>query len=355
MRSLPDFPWDTLAPYGEKARAHPGGMIDLSQGTPVDPTPEFIQKALISHANSPRYPLTAGTPELREALRHFAREHLGARGDFDVLPTIGSKEAVAWLPTILQSKKVLFPTIAYPTYRVGAMIAGSHYEDVNIDAKQWPESDLAWINSPSNPTGRVHTTSELEEVIAYARRTGSIVASDECYLDFPVSDVKPQSILVVAAGNNKNLLALHSLSKRSNMAGYRGACIIGDSELISRILEFRKHAGMMVPLPVQHAMVAALADQKHVEVQAERYRARRTYLASALTNCGFTIAESGAGLYIWCTRAESGWASVDFLAGFGILATPGSFYGSAGENFVRVALTASDSDIAEAANRLIAG
>jgi succinyldiaminopimelate transaminase len=323
----------------------------LSQGTPVDPTPQFIQKVLAESANAPGYPLTAGTPELREAIAQWARTKLGASGEFDVLPVIGSKELVAWLPTLLESKNVIYPEIAYPTYKVGAIIAGASHSAVAIDPATWPKADLAWLNSPSNPTGRVHSESELAKVLQWSRSTGSIVASDECYLEFGYSQ-QPVSLLKVAAGDNKNLIAVHSLSKRSSIAGYRAAFIVGDAALISRIREIRKHAGMLVPLPVQKAMVAALADSVHVVEQAARYNARRDALAPALAQCGFEISDSGAGLYIWCTRNESDWDSVSWLADRGIIATPGSFYGELGSRHIRVALTAADAKIADAVERL---
>ena len=348
---LPDFPWDALAPYGDKARQHPGGIIDLSQGTPVDPTPDFIRRALEDHSNSPRYPLTAGTSELRTAISEWARRRLGASGDFDVLPIIGSKEFVAWLPTLIEARRVLYPTIAYPTYLVGALIAQSEAIPVEIDSATWPAADMAWLNSPSNPTGRVHSEDEIIAAIRWARENDAVLASDECYIDFGDS-AEPVSILKVAQGDNRNILAVHSLSKRSSMAGYRGAFIIGDSSLISRIREIRKHAGMLVPLPVQHAMIAALSDEDHVHEQRSRYNARKRALRPALEAHGFVIEESSAGLYLWATRGEDCWKSVDWLAGYGILGTPGSFYGSAGENHIRIAMTATDEQIADAVRRL---
>ena len=342
-----------MAPFGACAREHTGGIIDLSQGTPVDATPEFIQQELKSAANSPSYPLTIGTPELRSAMRNWATSVLGASGEFDVLPTIGSKELVAWLPTILQAKTVLYPRVAYPTYLVGSMIHQSTNIAVDIDAKAWPKSDLAWINSPSNPTGRVHSASELEAVIAYARANNSTVASDECYINFPATGPKPISILKVAAGNNKNLLAVHSMSKRSNLAGYRAGLIVGDPDLIAQIREVRKHAGMLTPLPIQRAMTAALGDEEHVAIQAARYANRREVLSSALIAAGFQIDFSNAGLYIWCTRNEDCWNSVSWLADIGILATPGIFYGEVGAQHIRIAMTATDTQIAEAAARIM--
>jgi len=256
------------------------------------------------------------------------------------------------LPTLLEAKHVLYPEIAYPTYLVGAILGNASHETVGIDASLWPSADLAWVNSPSNPTGRVHTPAELKTVVEYARRTNTVVASDECYISFPAADTKPTSIFEVAGGDNTNLLAVHSLSKRSNLAGYRAAFVVGDSALIAKILEVRKHAGMMVPLPVQCAMVAALSDEKHVHEQADRYRARRALLQSALESQGFRVDHTEAGLYLWVTRGESDWDSVKWFAQFGILATPGHFYGKAGENHVRIALTATDEQIATAAHRI---
>ena len=352
MRSpLPDFPWDALAPFGDIARSHPDGIIDLSQGTPVDPTPDFIQAALRDASNSPSYPLTAGTPELRAAISLWARERLGATGDFDVLPVIGSKELVAWLPTILEAKKVLIPEIAYPTYHVGALIGQAESIPVDIDPSAWPTADFAWLNSPSNPTGRVHSVDEVKACVNWSRNSGATLVSDECYLEF---DHTAQSISVLSqtSGDNTNILAVHSLSKRSSMAGYRAAFMIGDSKLIARIREFRKHAGMIVPLPVQKAMTVALADDEHVALQRARYNARRELLRPALEAVGFRVEFSNSGLYIWCTRDEDAWTSVEWLAHKGILATPGSFYGEKGARHIRIALTATDNHIKDAVSRL---
>ncbi len=348
---LPDFPWDALAPFGDIARSHVNGIIDLSVGTPVDPTPEFIQKAFREASNSPSYPVTAGTPELRAAIRKWATDRLGATGDFDVLPLIGSKELVAWLPTILESKEVLIPAIAYPTYNVGALIAQAKSIPVDIDADKWPTADLAWLNSPSNPTGRVHSIGEIQSAINWSRRNNAPLISDECYLEFD-DTATSYSVLSQTDGNNTNILALHSLSKRSSMAGYRAAFMVGDSALIARIRELRKHAGMMVPLPVQKAMTVALADDTHVSEQRARYNARRNALRPALEAVGFRIEFSNSGLYLWCTRNEDAWTSVEWLAHRGILTTPGSFYGAAGAQFIRCAMTVTDAQILDAVSRL---
>ena len=294
-----------------------------------------------------------GTQELRTAIHHWAETTLGATGDFAVLPLIGSKEFVAWLPTFLESATVLYPRIAYPTYLVGALLAQAKPTDVDLDATTWPKADLAWVNSPSNPTGRVHSESELRAAIDWSRKNKSVLVSDECYLEFGDTQT-PTSILRYTDGDNTNILGVYSLSKRSSMAGYRAAFVVGDSQLIARILEVRKHAGMMVSLPVQRAMVAALSDSKHVAEQRGRYNSRRTRLVPALISAGFTIDHSDAGLYIWATRSESSWDSVAWLAALGILATPGIFYGQAGEHHIRIALTATDQQIATAAERILA-
>jgi succinyldiaminopimelate transaminase len=349
---LPDFPWDALAPFGATAKEHPAGIIDLSVGTPVDPTPELIQRALRDAADSPSYPVTIGTPELRAAITTWARENLGATGDFAVLPLIGSKEFVAWLPTFLTAQTVLYPEVAYPTYLVGAILANAEATTVDIDASSWPRADVAWVNSPSNPTGRVHSESEYRAAIQWSRATGGVVVSDECYLEFG-TNVTPKSILNFTDGDNKNILAVHSLSKRSNLAGYRGAFVIGDPAVIAQILEVRKHAGMMVPLPIQKAMVAALSDSEHVAIQRDRYNARKKTLAPALQAAGFTIDFSDAGLYLWATRGEDCWASVAWLAELGILATPGIFYGEKGSQHIRIAMTATDAQISQASERIL--
>lgn len=283
----------------------------------------------------------------------YVRNRLGASGEFDVLPTIGSKEMVALLPTLLEAKRILIPKVAYPTYLVSTIFSRAEVIEVDLDPSEWPKDvDLVWINNPSNPTGRVHTPAELDSVIKWSRANQVVIASDECYLPFPDSETS-ESILKRAAGDNVGFLALHSLSKRSNLAGYRAAFIAGDTKLIKRLLEIRKHLGLMMPLPVQRAMTVALQDEAHVERQADVYRNRRQILAPVLTGLGFRIDFSHAGLYIWCTRNQPDWETVSWFADRGILVTPGSFYGSAGSEFVRIALTATDSQISEVAQRII--
>jgi succinyldiaminopimelate transaminase len=368
VRSLPDFPWDSLAPYKERASSVSGGIVDLSVGTPVDPTPPVVQEALRSAADAPGYPLTYGTAPLREAVAAWFIRRRGVP-DLDpdgVMPTIGSKELVAWLPTLLglgQGDVVGFPGIAYPTYDVGARLAGATPKVVDGLAALGPLTPsttpkLLWLNSPSNPTGRVLGIEHLAKVVAWAREHGVVVASDECYaeLDWREDSTEPTTPSIldprVTGGSHEGLLAVYSLSKQSNLAGYRAAFVAGDVTLVRQLLEVRKHAGMIVPWPVQQALTAALGDDAHVAEQKARYAARRTRLRTAVEEFGLRVDHSDAGLYLWATRGEDAWATVDALSRRGILAAPGTFYGQAGREHVRIALTATDERIDAAVDRL---
>ena len=278
-RSLPDFPWDRLAPAGERARQHPDGVVDLSVGTPVDPTPKLIRDALAEAADAPGYPLTAGSEPLREAIAGWLGRRFGAAvPSAAVLPVIGTKELVAWLPTLLRASTVGFPELAYPTYEVGAILAGAEGQRVDALTALGPgRVDLLWVNSPANPTGRVLPAPHLRKVVDWARERGVVLASDECYCDLWYDDDPPVSVLSpeVCGSSLDGVLAVHSLSKRSNLAGYRAGFVAGDPSLIARLLEVRKHAGMIVPAPVQAAMVTALGDDEHVVEQRARYSGRR--------------------------------------------------------------------------------
>jgi succinyldiaminopimelate transaminase len=351
---LPDFPWDLLESAKAKAAAYPGGLVDLSIGTPVDPVPDVVRDALAGASNAPGYPLTAGTPALREAITAWIGRACAAAPGFGVLPTIGSKELVAWLPTLLgigPGDAVVIPRVCYPTYEVGVRLAGAEtIRSDSLTAVGPRPVKLVWVNSPSNPTGRVLPTEHLRKVVDWARERGAVVASDECYL--PLGwEATPVSILSLVE-EYRGVLAVHSLSKRSNLAGYRAGFVSGDPELVAELLAVRKHAGMIVPQPVQAAMVAALGDESHVDSQRERYGRRRDLLRVALLGAGFAIEHSEAGLYLWATRGEDCWSTVDWLAERGILAAPGLFYGPTGDQHVRVALTASDERVAAAVARL---
>nr|WP_206038129.1 succinyldiaminopimelate transaminase [Rhodococcus sp. HNM0569] len=356
---MPDFPWDSLEGAKATALAHPGGIVNLSVGTPVDPVDPLIQDALTAAAAVPGYPATAGTPELRVAAAQSLDRRFGIAGVAQdaILPVIGSKELIAWLPRLLglgADDLVVIPELAYPTYEVGAKLAGTRVLRADGLGRLGPErASLVFVNSPSNPTGKVLPVEHLRKVVDWARSRGAIVASDECYLGL-AWDAEPVSILDerVSGGDHTGLLAIHSLSKTSNLASYRAGFVAGDRALVAELLEVRKHAGMIVPYPVQAAMTAALSDDVHADAQRERYRARRDVLLAAVRSAGFTVSDSEAGLYLWATRGENGRDTVAWLAERGILVAPGDFYGPRGVDHVRIALTETDERIEEAAARL---
>jgi succinyldiaminopimelate transaminase len=359
--ALPDFPWDHLTELAERAAAHEGGLVDLSVGTPVDPTPDIVQRALAAAADAPGYPLTAGRADTRQACVDWLARRFGVTGlsAEAVLPVIGSKELIASLPTHLglgERDLVVYPALAYPTYEVGARLAGARTRSTDALTALGPErATVVWINSPSNPTGKVLPVEHLRKVVAWCRERGTLLLSDECYLELswdperrPVSVLHPD----VCDGDHTGIVAVHSLSKRSNLAGYRCAFAAGDPDVVAELLAVRKNLGLQMPGPQQHAMRAALEDDAHVEEQLERYAARRATLLRAFEEAGFRIDDSEGSLYLWATRDEPCWDTVAGLADRGILVAPGGFYGPAGARHVRVAFTATDERVAAAADRL---
>ena len=358
--TLPDFPWDSLESYRERASAHPEGLIDLSVGSPIDPTPAVATEALTDAALAPSYPLTAGTPELGVAMAAWweRRRNTGPLDAPEVMPSIGSKEMVGLLPTLLGVRStdvIVIPEIAYPTYAMGAHMVGAQVV-ASDDPAQWPEgTKLVWLNSPGNPTGRVQDVAYLREALSAARRLGAVVASDECYGELGWDGVTVPSLLdqEVTQGDRSGAIALYSTSKQSNLAGYRAALVAGDQTLIQELLLARKHLGLIVPAPIQAALTAVLGDDEHVAAQKERYRLRRDLVRSALVAAGFRIDHSEAGLYLWATRDEDCWDTVSWCAERGVLVAPGSFYGGAGTRHVRVALTVSDKHAESARGRFL--
>lgn len=358
-KSLPDFPWDSLTDAKAKAAAHPDGIVNLSVGTPVDPVAPVIREALVSVAEEPGYPTTHGTAELRRSAVGALERRYGITGldDSAILPAIGTKEMIAWLPSLLglgADDLVVIPELAYPTYEVGGLLAGARIIRADGLTRLGPEvASLVFVNSPSNPTGKVLGPDHLRKVVDWARSRNAIVVSDECYLGL-TWEGEALSILhpSVCGGDHTNLLAVHSLSKTSNLASYRAGFVTGDADLVTDLLEVRKHSGMMLPLPIQAAMTAALNDDEHENAQREKYRKRREVLLEAVRGAGFTVDHSEAGLYLWATRGEECRATVDWFAERGILVAPGEFYGPGGVLHVRIALTATDDAIDAAAARL---
>ncbi len=360
---LPDWPWDALESYASRARNHPDGVIDLSVGSPVDPTPSIIREALASATDAHAYPLTAGTPALREAIVEWFGRRRGVNDltVANVLPTIGSKEFIAGLALWLglgPGDIVVQPFLAYPTYAVGAGLVGATVVSSDEPA-EWPEgTKLIWINSPGNPDGRILSVEQLSAAVLRARELGAVIASDECYAELGWSAefdaAATPSILDprVLGTDRRSVLSLYSLSKQSNLAGYRAGFVAGCSTLVGELLSVRKQLGTMPPGPIQAAMVTALGDDGHVRAQKAVYRSRRERLKPALERAGFRIDDSEGGLYLWASAGGDAWTAVDRLATLGILVVPGTFYGNEQSPHVRVALTATDDAVDRAVARL---
>ena len=357
---LPDFPWDKLAPFKQKAAAHPDGIVDLSIGSPVDPVPDLVKQALAEAADAPAYPTTIGTATARQAATDWLARRLDVPGvdpQTGVLPVIGTKELIMLLPTLLgigAGDTVLIPDLAYPTYEAGAALARATSIPVADPTQYDGPVRVAYLNSPRNPSGQITPAAELKLAVEWARANDVLLVSDECYAEFGW-DERPLSVLHpdVCGGSFDNLLAVHSLSKRSNLAGYRAGFVAGDEAVVAELLAVRKHAGLMVPSPIQAAMAAAFGDDVHVEEQRARYLRRRTVLRQALTAAGWEITLSQGGLYLWAEHPSyDAYGSVAALADRGILVAPGAFYGTAGERHVRVALTGTDERVDAAVKRL---
>ena len=360
---LPDYPWKSLKPYSEKAAKHKDGAIDLSVGSPIDPTPDSVQQALKKFSNAPGYPSTAGTLEFRQSVTQWfsrRRQVPGLHPD-QVMPTIGSKELISWLPTFLglgPGDVVVQPKVAYTAYAVGAALSGATLvSEDNPD--NWPEnSKLIWINSPGNPDGKVLDVAGFAKAVARARELGALLASDECYAELGWSDPWDKETIPsvldprVCGDSHDGILCVYSLSKQSNMAGYRAAFAVGAKDLIRDLVNLRMHTGMIMPLPTQQAVIAALADSTHVAAEKEIYSKRRATLLAAVTSYGFEVTDSEAGLYLWATLGQDCWSTVDQMAELGIVVVPGSFYGEHATKHVRFSLTATDNDISRAALRL---
>jgi succinyldiaminopimelate transaminase len=354
--TLPPYPYDRLAGLAKLAEAHEGGMVDCSIGTPCDPPLPAVVEALASSGSERGYPASAGSPQLREAAARWLTRRFGLD---DVAPSsvaacVGTKELVASVPHVLRLRTperdtVLYPAVSYPTYAMGAELAGCRAVAVPPPAGQLGGLDLGaigpddarralvlWSNSPSNPTGGL---GDLGAEAAWGRAHGVPVFSDECYAEFTWDGV-PRSVLEHGADG---VVAVHSLSKRSNLAGVRVGFYAGDPEIVDFLRAVRQHAGLMVPGPAQAAGVAALSDDDHVEAQRSRYRERMAYLSGVLGTYGAPVGLPQGGFYLWVPvpqeRWPDAWAMAEALAGDGgLLVSPGDLYGNGGAGHVRVAV-----------------
>jgi len=356
--SPPPYPYERLDEISDLAGKHEGGAIDLSIGTPVDQPPPAVTAALADPARARSYPPSIGTPEFRRAAADWIRRRLGAEVDAgtEVAACVGSKEFVASIPQYLKLRTpdrdtVLYPAISYPTYEMGATLAGVRavpYRELSeIDPADAERALCLWVNSPGNPTGEL---SELPAYAAWGRRRGVPVLSDECYAEFSYAG-PPTTIL---QAGTQGLLALHSLSKRDNFAGARIGFYAGDPELVHYLREVRKHAGLMPPGPVQAAAVVALGDDEHVAQQRRRYLARMQRLIQILAVLGIEAELPAGAFYLWfrCPDDDA-WALARRLAEqAGIVGSPGEFYGPQSAGYLRLAAVATDDRIELAARRV---
>ena len=368
----PPYPHDRLAALRRLADAVPGGMVDCSVGSPTDPMPRAVLDALGRAApTATGYPSAVGSRELRVAAGAWLERRAGVRVDPDqVVACVGAKELVASLPRALHLRNpsrdtVLYPAVAYPTYEMGARLAGLRTWPVplddrwHLDLRRVPDAEaeralLLWCNHPANPTGAVISEGQAADVADWARARGVIVASDECYLEF--AGAVGTGVTMLAAGD-AGILTVHSLSKRSNMAGLRVGFVVGDPDLVRYLGELRRHAGLMVPTPVQAAAVAALDDDEHVAVQLARYGERRRLMLEGLAGHGLVHDGGPAWFYLWLRAADGaddGWEIAARLAEAGTLVAPGDLYGPAGADHVRLALTQPTERLRLALERLAA-
>ncbi|MGH9169297.1 MAG: aminotransferase class I/II-fold pyridoxal phosphate-dependent enzyme [Acidimicrobiales bacterium] len=355
----PVNPFDKLSELAELAAAHDGGAVDLSIGTPCDPPAPAVVEALASSGTERGYPPSAGTPALREAAAAWLQRRLGVSvPPSQIAPCVGSKEFVAGVPHWLHLRKpsadtVLYPGLAYPTYEMGADLARCRAVAVAVNAEG--RLDLAsvaaedaeralclWVNSPGNPAGQLE---DLAAAAEWGRARGVPVLSDECYVEFTWSD-RGRTILEHGLSG---VLAVHSLSKRSNLAGLRVGYFAGDPELVAYLAGVRQHAGFIVPGPVQHAAAVALADDAHVDAQRAVYLERLETLAQWLADAGLPVSLPGGGFYLWVRApANVAGARAGESAGFalarwmaaraGVIGSPGEAYGLAGADYLRLAV-----------------
>ncbi len=359
----PPYPYDRLNRLIPVADAHAGGVVDLSIGTPFDPPPQAVIDALAASGSERSYPPSVGTVAFRAAASRWMQRRFA----IDVAPdqigaTIGSKEFVATLPQWMKLRDpardtVLFPAVSYPSYEMGAILAGCRGVavpmgiDGTLDLASISDDDVArslllWVNSPNNPTGALD---DLDGAADWGRRHGVAVFSDECYVEF-IWNGRPRTIL---ESGTDGVVAVHSLSKRSNLAGLRVGFYAGDADIVGYLQEVRKHVGLMVPGPAQAAGVAALDDDEHVLAQRQRYRGRLEHLAAVLGEwSGSAVALPDGAFYLWIPT-DDGWAYTERLArDGGALVSPGEFYGPAGQGFVRAAVVQPDDRIDLIAERL---
>jgi len=371
----PPYPYDRLREISDLAALHHDHVVDLSIGTPCDPPPPAAVEALASSGSERGYPLSVGSTRARTSVASWFERRLGVTVDpvAETALCVGTKEFVTSLPALLRLRRpdldtVLAPAISYPSYAMGATLAGCRIVPVPMDGDgrlrldAISDSDRAralclWVNTPGNPAGGLD---DLDAVAAWGRQHGVLVASDECYIEFTwegpsVGSVHRPARTILANGND-GVLAVHSLSKRSNLAGLRAGFYAGDAELVRFLSEVRKHQGLMVPGPIQVAMSVALDDDEHVVVQRERYHRRLSGAVTALRAAGVEASMPHGAFYLWVAAPDGdAWSFARLLAeAAGIIGSPGEFYGPSGADHLRLAMVQPDDVLAGAFERLAA-
>ncbi|HUR18050.1 MAG TPA: aminotransferase class I/II-fold pyridoxal phosphate-dependent enzyme [Acidimicrobiales bacterium] len=405
----PVYPYERLAGAQKLAQAHEGGMVDLSIGTPNDAPPPAVVAALSSSNAERGYPASVGNAGYREAASGWMQRRLGVTVEpAAIYACVGTKEFVTTLPHWLNLRRpdldtVLYPSVSYPSYAMGATLAGCRAVTVPVD-EHWrlelsaiDAADAAralclWVNTPGNPAGQVE---DVAAAAAWGRAHGVPVFSDECYVEFiwgatdatarrvPIRGVphevtepgsgfdegstepaapgvrheegKPESTRrTILEHGREGVVAVHSLSKRSNLAGLRAGFYAGDADITQYLSEVRKHVGMLVPGPVQAAGAVALGDDDHVEAQRGLYRERIQVFAGILGDIGVQAPEPEGGFYLWAPAPDGdAWGFAERLArDGGCLVSPGDLYGAAGAGHVRVALVQPVERLALVAERL---
>jgi len=361
----PPYPYDRLNELKSEILEHHDSLVDLSIGTPFDPPPEAVVTTLATSGLARAYPPSVGTADFHAAVQRWLERRFDVTSDVGQIgATIGSKEFVALLPQFMALRTpdrdtVLYPEISYPSYEMGATLAGLRAVPVamgpdgrldlaSIAADDVERALLLWINSPGNPTGHLD---DLEAAARFGRAHSVPVFSDECYVEFTWAS-RGRTIL---EHGHHGVVAVHSLSKRSNFAGARAGFYVGDAAIVEYLREVRKHAGLMVPGPVQAAAVVALDDDEHVELQRMRYRSRLERLAVVLGEwSGIDVQVPAGAFYLWIP-VDDGWDFTRRLArDAGALVSPGEFYGPAGAGHVRVAVVQPDERLDVVVERLTA-
>jgi len=361
----PPYPYERLGGVRALAALHEGGVIDCSIGTPCDPPPPAVLTALAESGTERGYPTSAGSDALLGAAAGWIERRFGVEvPDGALAACVGTKELVASVVHHLHLRQpdrsiVLYPEVSYPTYAMGAQLAGltavavpmvgGRLDLATISPELAASALVLWSNSPSNPTGELD---DLAAAAAWGRTHDVLVLSDECYTEFTWATA-PQTIL--SAGLS-GVLAVHSLSKRSNLAGLRVGFYAGDPEVVRYLRSVRQHAGMMVPGPVQAAAVEALNDDLHVEAQRGRYLDRLEIIARGLRADGYDASVPEGTFYLWVpirSDQADAWAAAEELASrSGLLVSPGDLYGPAGAGHFRVAVVQPDDRLELAMDRL---